>query len=135
MEADNLMLVDKISFTLSVTKGASKNRRWRFGRGRVFNNPQYVKTIKVWTRELYEQVKPPRLLNKPYYVLVKVKYIRRDYKKDPVNVIDGLCDFLESILGINDRYFAVHLDWELDRSLKDDMMKVNVFIYDRGHSQ
>ena len=37
---------------------------------------------------------------------------RTDFRSDPANYIDGILDAVSEAIGVDDRYFAMSLDWE-----------------------
>lgn len=46
-----------------------------------------------------------------YKVVIDAVVARTDYRSDPINIVDLLCDAVASALGVDDRIFAVRLDW------------------------
>lgn len=46
---------------------------------------------------------------------VEILVVRPDMRADPANFIDGICDAIKTVIGVDDRYYSLEVDYELDR--------------------
>ena len=48
--------------------------------------------------------------------LVSIRVMKPDHRMDAVNFVDVVCDCIQKASGLNDRFYSLAVDWEIDKS-------------------
>jgi len=48
-------------------------------------------------------------------VYVDIVVFKPNHKSDAINMIDGVCDAIKEVIPVDDRYYGVWCDWEIDK--------------------
>lgn len=95
----------------------SKNVMWapRIVKGRFLG--MYLRHADlIHTYELPARLGLKRFICNPEQkVNVDILVVRPDMRADPANFIDAILDIVKRVIEIDDRWFAVSLDWLLDK--------------------
>ena len=104
-------------FTLPFDTGLSKNRaKTILGRGRkkfIGLTEEYRAITKN-----YIAILEPMFINKEFKkqkVYITMRVFKPNHRSDAINLVDGMADILKKVMGLDDRYFSVWCDWEIDK--------------------
>lgn len=56
-------------------------------------------------------VEPPRKAK----IWIVITVYRADFRSDPINALDFVCDAAKLAIKVDDRWFSATVDWEVDR--------------------
>ena len=106
---------ERFIIQVPLTAALSKNAQHRQARGRI-----YLSDEARAAREALGWSLKARLQGRSFHPRGKVwldLFVQRaDLRSDPINVLDAVADALKTVIGIDDRWFAVaRLDWALVR--------------------
>lgn len=104
----------KVGIVIPYDPELSKNRMWRKLRnGGIYKNPHTEKLCSDIA--FLVEAESRRCVWQKYKVLVTIMIYKPDNRGDAINFIDTICDGIKAGIGIDDRYFSVSLDWEIDK--------------------
>jgi hypothetical protein len=87
---------------------------WRTNRqGKIYLNPTAAREMNSIATQLIANYAGPQWQKGKIYVAIIVH--RPDLRSDPCNFIDTICDAVKRATGVDDRYYAVRLDWIHDK--------------------
>ena len=113
-----------MTFTIPYNTALSKNRaKTLLGRGSkkfIGLNSTYRKLIS----DHISNLRSPKSYQEDTKLYVTIRVFRPDFRSDPVNFVDAVCDILKKVINVDDRYYSVWCDWELDK----ENPRIEIFI-------
>jgi hypothetical protein len=107
-------LTKRLRVSAPYTTAISKNVRVKYKKGRgAYTTPEARKHEESLARSIEAGTEGFEIAWVPAPLHIRVRVDRPDFRLDPVNFIDAICDAVSKGTGIDDRWFSVSLDWRM----------------------
>ena len=114
---------DKNSYrTVTAFNVLSKNNSHRIalgktkgGKRKYFNIPNkaYTKTLEDIGTLILGKLNGHKFAKDK--IMLDIMVYKTNMNGDPLNLVDGIADAVKGVIGVDDRYYGMFLDWEIDK--------------------
>lgn len=117
---------ERITCQIPLPGALSKNAQHALRRGRMYltADAEAARDAVRWALKMALQ---GRIFRPHQKVWLDIFVQRADLRSDPINVLDSMADAIKTIIGVDDRWFAVaRLDWAVVRE-KAPFVQISVW--------
>ena len=106
--------------SLPLIPAVSKNRTHRLARGRIITDPAARKWA-LLTKALIRRAARGHRWVADRKVWLVIEVVMPHHRGDAINVLDWVADAVAAAIGVDDRWFAVILDWVIKRGCQGEI--------------
>lgn len=104
----------KLEIVAPYNTALSKNRMKGQVRGKTYLTTGYRRARQAIINLLFAQGAVCQMFTNQK-TLIEIIVARPNMRADPANFIDGILDAIKAVIPVDDRWYAINLDWFIDK--------------------